>query len=120
MKPQTLKEAITECIGCFGKNKPFDPRQDGLKASTYGNSEAMLRRGASATPHRSFDPVQAAIDAETPRQEINMLGGVYQSPEAATRIATEIRRKQNIPMTESVYSTILNIMNQNIVKSNFN
>jgi hypothetical protein len=115
MKPQTLKEAIDSCIGCKPKTK-----EDILKMTTYADSEAMLRRGASATPMRSFDPVQAAIDAETPKQEINMLGGVYQSPEAAERVAAEIRKKQNLPISESLYSAILNVMNQNIVKNNFN
>lgn len=115
MKPQTLKEAIESCISCKPKTK-----EDMLKMSTYGDSETMLRRGASATPQRSFDPVQAAIDAETPRTEINMLGGVYQSPEAAERTAKEIRKKQNLPITESLYSAILTVMNQNIVRNNFN
>lgn len=115
MKQQSLYEAIDSCVSCKPKTK-----EDMLKMSTYSNSEAMLRRGASATPQRSFDPVQAAIDAETPRTEINMLGGVYQSPEAAEKTANEIRRKHNFPISESLYSAILNVMNQNIVKSNFN
>ena len=114
MKPQTLKEAIESCVFCKPRTK-----EDMLKMSSYGDSEAILRRGASATPQRSFDPVQSAIDAEEPRTEINMMGGIYQSPEAAERTANEIRRKQNIPMTESLYSAILTVMNQNIVRNNF-
>lgn len=115
MKQQSLYEAIDSCVSCKPKTK-----EDALKMVTYGDSEAMLRRGASATPQRSFDPVQAAMDVETPKTEINMFNGVYQSPEAAEKTANEIRRKNNFPMTESLYSSILNIMNQNIVKNNFN